>query len=265
VPVDFDALLARGRKAWPGVALDAGEFRAFVSARLEAASTVDEIRAEDLYLACACSSGAASALAAFAAAYDHHVAAILGRLGLSTTIRTEAQVRLATHLFLAEGGAAPRIASYSGRGELLAFVRVAAIRLALGLAKKESRPGDEPIDEELPDDVYDPELLYLKELYRGEFNEAFSAAVAGLAPRERTLLRYHLVDGLSIDKLAAVYGVHRSTAARQLASVRAELAASTQRLLMEKLRIDKGEVASIIRLVMSQLDVSVRRLLGESA
>ena len=259
---DFEALLARGRTAWPGVPVAAEEFTAFVTARLAVNQSQDEIRAEDLYIACACASGVPSALAAFAAAYDHHVAAILGRLSVSPTVRSEAHSRLAAHLFLAEPGARPRIASFTGRGDLLAFVRVTAIRLALTVARGEL-PSQELDEDDVPADANDPELLYLKALYRDEFAAALGDAVAELAPRDRTLLRYHLVDGLSIDKIAALYAMHRSTAARQLATVRGELAATTRRLLMKRLRLDSSEVASIIRLVMSQLDVSVRSLLAE--
>lgn len=261
-PIDFDALLARGRKAWPGVCVAPEEFSAFVTARL-AASSQNDIRAEDLYIACACATSKALALAAFGAAYDRHVAAILGRLRVTPAVRDEAHGRLAAHLFVAEPGARPRIASYTGRGDLLAFVRIATIRLALGLARSES-PSEELGDDELPADASNPELLYLKELYRGEFATAFTEAVAALAPRDRTLLRYHLVDGLSIDKISAVYGKHRSTMARQLEAVRGELAATTRRILMSRLRLDRSEVASIIRLIASQLDISVRTLLREA-
>ena len=262
--VDFEALLARGRTAWPGVSVAPEELVAFVTARLSPASSQDNILAEDLYIACACATGAPRAIAAFAAAYDHHVAAILGRLRIAPVLRSEAHSRLAAHLFVAEPGAPPRIASYTGRGELLAFVRIAAIRLAVGLARNQA-PSDELDEDALLTAADNPELMYLKELYRGELTRAFAEAVAALTPRDRTLLRYQAVDGLSIDKIAALYGKHRSTMARQLATVRGELAAATQRILMSRLHIDRREVASIIRLVVSQLDLSMRTLLVETS
>lgn len=250
-------MISAGRAAWPELEVDDAVLREFVAARLDAARD----RAADLVLACACTTGAPAALAAFSATYEDHIRAIIARTVSAEATRDEARQLLHTHLFVSEPGRPPRIASYSGRGDLLAFVRVTAVRVALGLVRKD-RPTDD--DEDLaamPAAEADPELLYLKELYRGEFRAAFATATEALSPRERTLLRYHLIDGLSIDKLAVVLGVHRSTAARQLADARGALVEHTHRTLMARLKLDRGEVESILRLIESQVDLSVRRLL----
>jgi RNA polymerase sigma-70 factor, ECF subfamily len=254
---DEEALLAAGRAAWPGLAVADGTWRAFVASRLP----FEAARAGDLYLACACATGDAAALAAFATAYDAHIAAIIGRTVSGETLRDEARQSLRQHLFVAAPGDTPKIASYAGRGDLLAFVRVTAVRVTLMLVRREKLHDDGDALDELPADRDDPELAYLKELYRGEFKESFRAATEALDKRARTLLRMSLIDGLSIDKIGAVYGVHRSTVARQLADARAALVKETHRALMARLKVDRGEVESILRLIESQVDVSVRRLL----
>jgi RNA polymerase sigma-70 factor (ECF subfamily) len=76
------------------------------------------------------------------------------------------------------------------------------------------------------------------------------------------LLKYHYVDGFSIDKICAIYTVHRATAARWLGAAREALAVETHRLLGTRLGVSPSELRSIARLVESQLDLSIRRLLG---
>jgi RNA polymerase sigma-70 factor (ECF subfamily) len=114
----------------------------------------------------------------------------------------------------------------------------------------------------LPSPELDPELAHLKGTYRGEFERAFEAAVSALEPSERNALRQHLIHGLNIDQIGALYGIHRSTAARRIASARQHLLDETHARLRERLRVTAGELDSIMRLIDSQLDVSVARLLA---
>ena len=105
----------------------------------------------------------------------------------------------------------------------------------------------------------DPMLAELKARYRSELADAFRAALAELVPRDRTLLRYQMIDGLSIDEIGTIYRVHRATAARWLVGIRDKLVDNTRGRLAAKLGVDTQEAASIVRLVQSQLDVSVIR------
>ena len=106
----------------------------------------------------------------------------------------------------------------------------------------------------------DPELDYLKKHYRAEFGAAFEAAVADLAPRARNHLRHLFVERLTIDQLAALYGVHRSTAARRLATARDALLQATRKQLVDRLQVESGEVDSIMRLIDSHIELSVQRI-----
>jgi RNA polymerase sigma-70 factor (ECF subfamily) len=246
----FDEARAR----WPGVEVPDHALETWIAAR-----GGDNLA--DLYLACACARGAAGAIEAFERAYAGHIRAILSRLDASSALLEEAGQQLRAHLFV---GDAPRIAEYAGRGDLLAFVRVVVLRIALRLLERERPAAHEPDDElwRFPDGHDDPELEYLKRLYRDELKAAFAAAVAALPDRERAVLRYHLIDGLSIDAIGAVYQVHRATAARWLTGAREQLAAGTRRALMQRLKIELSEVDSLMRLLDSNLDASAARLLG---
>ena len=107
----------------------------------------------------------------------------------------------------------------------------------------------------------DPEIGYLKRLYRHEFKRAFQAAIEQLDDLGRLILRQHVLDGLGIDELAGLHGVHRATAARWIQSAREAVLAGTQRELIRRLQLSRSELVSIMRLIGSQLDVSLPRLL----
>jgi RNA polymerase sigma-70 factor (ECF subfamily) len=111
-----------------------------------------------------------------------------------------------------------------------------------------------------PDD--DPELAYMKATYRAAFKAAFQEALESLQGRERTLLKQQIVDGLGIDELGALYDVHRATAARWVAAAREKLLVRTRRTFMLRARISSDECESIMRMVRSQLDVSLHRRLA---
>jgi RNA polymerase sigma-70 factor (ECF subfamily) len=102
----------------------------------------------------------------------------------------------------------------------------------------------------------------LKTHYREQFRAAFAVALAELAPRDRTLLRQHYLLGLGIGEIATMYGVHRGTSARWLERCTRVLLSATRRTLATQLRVDRTDVDSILRLVRSRLEVSIRAALA---
>jgi RNA polymerase sigma-70 factor (ECF subfamily) len=139
-------------------------------------------------------------------------------------------------------------------------VRVAAIRTALNSKRG---PSSEPRRDEsdLVAGDGDVELDYLKSRYREAFQAAFEAAMASLAPAERTLLRLHFVDGLALEQIAVAEQVSRATAGRRLQELRARLAAGTRAELQRRLNVDGRELESLVGLLQSQLAVSLSRIL----
>jgi len=107
----------------------------------------------------------------------------------------------------------------------------------------------------------DPELALVKRRLGPAFQAALREAIDGLPPRDRVILRMHLVDGLSIDRIAQPYGVHRATAARWLADVReAILVRVHERLATALGDVESDQLKSLGRLVASQLHLSLARL-----
>lgn len=256
--------IARARASWNAV--DAGDerFAAFLGGRVPA-SDLDVARVGDLWAACACGTGDGRAIAEVEARYFPDVDAALGKMGLSADRIGEVKQGLRRLLFVGDpdAAAAPRITEYRGTGDLRAWLRVTAMRAALKLLRKENR--ETPTDDALLEaraQQDDPELAYMKAAYRASFKTAFQEALDSLLARERTLLKQHVVDGLGIDELGALYQVHRATAARWVQSAREKLLLRTRRTFMMNARISSDECESIMRMVRSQLDMSLQRRLG---
>jgi RNA polymerase sigma-70 factor, ECF subfamily len=267
---DLEPLLveraARAVAAWPTVNVEQGQFVRAIAERLEMDAPISSIGAmhtDDLYLACGCVSGDAAALVAFELRCGRAIAGAIAATGAAHSERADLGQVVRQRLLVAPpGGGPPRIASYSARGSLPAWVRVVATReAARRLLRAQREVGAE--DDELADliaDGDDPEVGYVKRLYREEFRRAFHAAVQKLDARARLVLRQHAIDGLSIDALAVLHGVHRATAARWIQGARAAVLAGTQRELTARLRLTRTEVESVIRLIQSQLDVTLPSL-----
>ena len=256
------------RAAWPELDGDTSAFASFVAPKLAGPSPDDalaSLRAADLWLAHRCADGDASALKAFVAAVRPELDATLRDPSARGVDAVDLEQQLLERLFTATPTRRARIHEYGGRGPLGRWVMVVALRLR---ADSERRRGDkagalERGDEALVDAADDPELALLKQHYRDAFRVAFTRALAELGPRERTLLRLQVLHGKSATAIAELYRVHRATAKRWLVEIRARLLAQTRAGLQSALAIDADELDSIMRLIDSRLEASVRAHLGE--
>jgi RNA polymerase sigma-70 factor (ECF subfamily) len=175
--------------------------------------------------------------------------------GFADEVRQALRVRL----LVADGGRR-RIDDYAGRGPLRGWLGVAALRIAINL-KRAPAASDDALTELVSGEV-DPELRYLKTLYRAEFRAALEAALGGLPERARLLLRLSYVDGLSLAQLGRLYQVHETTAGRWVHQAAADVAAEARRRLTARLQLSRSSLDSVARMVMSNLDLSIARVLG---
>jgi RNA polymerase sigma-70 factor (ECF subfamily) len=90
-------------------------------------------------------------------------------------------------------------------------------------------------------------------------------ALAGLPDRERMVMRLHLVGGMSVEAIGKMYDVSQSTVSRWLAKARETIVKTAQALLHERLRVAPEEFQSLAALVVSQLDLSLSRVLASRA
>jgi len=265
------ARLGAARQAWPGLAFGDADFADFLRARVadgvDPQVGLEPLCSDDLYLAGACARGETAAIAAFQRSYAGELAAAFARLAIGGSDPEDLRQQLLARLFVAVDGRPPRIAEYSGQGSLRAWLKVVALRLRIDLERRKRDRRDNFTDAERLADVGvgdDPELAHLKQHYRAEFRAAFTAALALLTAEQRALLRLQAVEGLSATDIARIYKVHRATGKRWLAEARERLVAETGRLLAEQLGGRGVALASIVRLIRSDLNVSLCRGLGEA-
>lgn len=265
-PALEEALLAvvdAGRAAWPSVQLAPATFVAHLAERVLSEPTrhadLSAVRAADLYVACACGVGDEQAIAALDERAFGSIRDSLRKMRLSPEQIDDVLQSLRRVLFAGDEVSPPRIREYSGSGDLMGWLRVSATRSALKTIRRDNRevPAALALEETATD--ADPELHYMKALYRDAFKSAFQAALDSLTAREKNLLRQHVVDELSIDDLGRLYQVHRATAARWLAAARELLLSRTRTFFMERARVSGAECESVLRMVQSQLDATIRR------
>lgn len=254
---DHGEALAAGRAAHPAIAVPAEGFAGYLAGRHP------RPHAADLYLCFGCLARDASALATFEALMRLAVDGSLIGLGLPHDEREEVKQSLRERLLVGDARG-PRLADYTGKGSLAGWLRTSAVNAALNLNRQRARTRvvddeDSWLTSPSPDD--DPEMAALKRSCGAAFRQAFGEAIAELPPRSRLLLRQHLIDGLSHEQLGALHGVHPVTAFRWLRDARAEIVAATRRRLGAALRLRPAELDSLLRLLESQLDASVSRLL----
>jgi RNA polymerase sigma-70 factor (ECF subfamily) len=221
----------------------------------------DDLHREDRAWADALARGERDALVR----YEHElvpvIATQLAGRGFTPDEVDELQQTLRERLFVHDGDTPPAIATYAGRGPLRAWVLIIAIREAI---KQRQRAAKEPA-------VDDDALIALAERasaaeppggadkarYLPAFRAAFATALAELAPRDRTLLRLSAIDGLSIDQIGALNGVHRATAARWIERARDAVARGVRRDLMRQLDTDRWETDELLAWVYSRVDLSL--------
>ena len=254
---------ARHREAaarWPGVELDLDAFADHVREKSTAAP-VGELNTEHLYLALACARGDARALAHLERTFLARIDQVVRPLDTRADFADEVTQKLRERLLI--GG---RLLQYAGRGGLEAWINVGAIRTGLNLLRSERRRGrheDATWSRVLAAaDTGDPELEAFKADHRERFERALVDACGDLSERHRAVLRLHFVDGLSIDRIGVVYAVHRSTAARWIATARELLRDATRDRLTQDHGIPPSQASFVQRLVASQLAVSFSDLFG---
>jgi RNA polymerase sigma-70 factor (ECF subfamily) len=266
-------LVAEGRAAWPDINVDAKDVVAFIARQITAElaeGALDGLRPADLYLAAACAKQVPGAINTFDRDYMKEVDIALARMRIGPPRLADVKQLVRQRLFVGGGTAgtptsAGKIAEYGGRGDLRRWVRSVAVRTCLNDLRKGKREilvDDDQLIAQHAVTADDPEIEYMKRTYSEQFKAAFSESLGTLGAREQTLLRYHHVDGLNIDEIGAIYRVHRVTAFRWLEKAKEQLVRTTLDTLRTRLKLPAAELDSVLRMIRSQIHLSLIRHLG---
>ncbi|MBL4685432.1 MAG: hypothetical protein JKY37_12630 [Nannocystaceae bacterium] len=265
------AFLCQAQEAWPTIPSPSTKVMvtALKAAGVESPGNLAALDAAELWIVAACAEGEPVALARFEQKYVAPLAPALRAMNLDEAEADDIKQRVRVRLMTAEQGEPIRLLQYAGRGGLFGLVKVVAIRLALDDKRRHARAPDRGTAdartvERMLDGDLGPELAVIEGEHRSVVKEAFEGAVQSLGAKERALLRLHLLEGSSIDDIAALHAVHRSTAARWITTIRQSLADHTHAQLRSKLKLDDDRLESMLRAAESRIDLSFSRLLRPS-
>lgn len=259
----IEQAFARGKQAYPGLDVDLVTFRAHAERVLGEAPEWDWRRfAAELYLCCGCARGDVEATRVLEADALPHVVKAISRIDPEAEFVEEALQILRDKLLV---GPRAKVADYAARGPLIAWLSVAAARVALDLIR--SRNARKLQHADLPDRLAQTDTSPLNDIvksrYADSFQRALKEAISALPPRERNLLRLQLVGRCSIDQLGRMYLVHRATAARWLEGARNRVFESVRDQMKMEHHLTDREFDSIARGVRSQLDLSITATISE--
>jgi RNA polymerase sigma-70 factor, ECF subfamily len=253
---------SEGHIQWPQLAsVTLDEFAAHVRSHQVTAADLGRHGAE-LLLALACGKSDEVAVEVLERCFFPALDEYLTRSGFTDTLRRDVFQQLLLHLCT---GKSPRLLTYAGRAALSTWLRVATYRFALNLRHHEHlqlTPDANVMLNRLISSQVDLETQATIERARPLFQSALHKAMAELADRERTLLRLSFLDGLSIDAIGGMYGVHRATAARWISEIRAKILKGVQSMLVKDFGLRASEFQSLAFLVQRELHLSLERVLG---
>jgi RNA polymerase sigma-70 factor (ECF subfamily) len=230
-----------------------------MAASAEAVERVEDWPA-DFYLACAASNGDRRAIAAIERDCLIPSTPRLRRLGASADEIQDALQATRERLFV---GPTAKIGSYGATAPLKQWVQLVAIRITIDLRRSGHAEREVFGSETLAgaiDSVCDPATSLLKETYRSEFEKALKAQIASLPARDRAILKLHLLEGVSVEKIAMMRSVHRVTVARWIWKASEAMLDGVRQYFLTQHGLIPGECDSLVNLVRSRLSLDWARL-----
>lgn len=261
-----EGLLELARRAWPELGVPGEDFVESVAARCPDDVDPSALDIAGLYLAHLCLRGDPAALAAFEREEIAATRRFLAGRERDASIADELLQRVRTRVLLPRAdGRPPRLADFSGRGGLRAWLRIIALREHLDAHRAPHRaPGrDIDSDDDVGAVVVAPELALLRARYLDSLNTALRDALRAQPPRDRTLLRMHYVDGLSLSSMGALYRVNKGTISRWLANAREAVLSEVLATLQHEIGCSPAEAQSLARVLRSELHLTLPGLFAD--
>jgi RNA polymerase sigma-70 factor (ECF subfamily) len=108
-----------------------------------------------------------------------------------------------------------------------------------------------------------PESGVLQEQVGETLSSAMTTAALALTAKERTLLRLHFLEGMTLDELARTYASHASTVSRWLTDAKEHFLTVVRDEIGERSGMGRLAVDSLVRTMHGKLDISLRTALGD--
>jgi RNA polymerase sigma-70 factor (ECF subfamily) len=258
-------LIADARAAWPDIVVDEAAFVAALTEHAPTPEALAQLRAADMWLACAARAGHARAVR-IVDGYLTRIAPSLKATGLAAHELDEVMQLLRTRLVVDDGDRRAKLASYAGRGPLEHWLRIVAVRWARewrGANVRNAQLVETFTSAIAKQTTDDPDLALVREKYGALFREVLAVALAALDEEDCDLVR-RVVGGVSPEELGTALGVHRTTALRRLEKARAVLRDGVKRELAKRLAIDRFAADSLMRLYDTGFELGLDSLLADA-
>jgi RNA polymerase sigma-70 factor (ECF subfamily) len=261
-------LVARGEGALPHCPVTREAFvdriaAAFASTNTSVTlATLAELRAEELYLACALASGDGVAVRIIESELMPAAREAVRKIDRAPGFVDDVIQDVRLRVMVGEHGAKPAIAQYRGTGPLASWIRIIARRIAIDRKRATTHADDDDALDDLPAPD-DPELAVIWRDCADAYRSALSQALRLLSRRDRTLLRQRYVDGLHIEALGRVHGVNPATAFRWIKRAEQELLVTIRAVLAERLALSDSQLQSMERFAADHLPLSLSGLLRQ--
>ncbi len=268
-PAALDAVLgelwSEAQRQWPGVVLDPELWGAGVAQRIsgdgDLFTSLRALETSDLLLALACAEGDDTAATHLSKLVDG-LAAGLRRAGAGAAQIDDLLAELKLRLLQPAPDGRITLLQYGARARLARWLRVAAMR-DYNATRRQPETLDDSRLAELLVTGSGPELGAFHHAFKVAVADAFRESIRALGDKDRDVLRHHLLERLSVDRIGALYDVHRSTAARWLVSIRDALHTSTRSILCSQLQLSDSEFEAAMQVVLSGLTYSIGSELDE--
>jgi RNA polymerase sigma-70 factor (ECF subfamily) len=258
--IAIDDAFREGFRRWPEISLSRQRFGELV---LDTGATEGGLQrwGAELYLACAAASGDATAVRQIDELYIARLPARIRRLGATADRVPDVLQAVRARLFV---GPAPRILGYDARAPLEQWIKVVAIRTAIDMHRTETAGPRAEAEwlATLSAHESDAATTLIRQEHKAAFEEALRDQLGRLSPRDRTILRLHVVEGVSVETLATSYGVHRVTVARWIWNAGERVLDGIRLHFRERFGVIPHEFDSLARLMRSQLSLKVSEVLG---
>ena len=256
-------LRQEGARVRPAVQIDQARF-------VERCAAIDDWQAAftnagDLTLAWGCLDRDPAALRILEADFMRAVPSFLRRFDAGPEFSDEVCQAVREKLLLAKPS---KLETYLGNGSLLAWLKVVSVRTAIDLIRaqgKEPRSRGADLAAIIGAAGDDPEFALARARFREPFERALRAAVGGLTPRDRAVLRLYYIKGLNIEAIGKIYGTHRATIARWIAACHETLGAEVRKGLDLQFRLDERDCRSLARFLGSRLQLDLQAALDAPA
>lgn len=270
----FDTAAAEARVRYPEVAITEPTFvesilRALGREGLPALDELASLHGADLFLTQACLAGVPGALDALQRVYLSDLGRHLRFLQSDEGLLADVKQDLCVKLLVGPPPRKPSLASYRGVGALGGWIAVSARRVALSLVR-ERAAGQRRLrrltaDESSPSTLHPAETDYVRRKYAAPFSQAFRAALGSLPARERAILRLNLIERVSLDRIACIYGVSQSTVSRWVMAAQQAVFQQVQRVLVNDWKIQAAEFDSLVAALISHVNITISEPLRDNA